>query len=181
VPYSDTLDKAQLAPTTQLSDLIELACRWNKSIVDLGNVDIRVLLKEPSPRDQQREYKTPSQPGFHLRCRINPNGWHARWRVARAGQSRGHLVISLASSTTTNYEWSLVPECLPCELRAQLTPATFNLEVCGSPKRQSVRTDWRFFTGQVRLSASVTTLCGERIAVTRVDRRLDLKKWGTGA
>jgi hypothetical protein len=56
VPDSDTLDKAQLAPTTQLSDLIELACRWNKSFgIDLGNVEIRVLLKEPSPRDQQRE------------------------------------------------------------------------------------------------------------------------------
>ena len=56
VPDSDTLDKAQLAPKTQLSDLIELACRWNKSFgIDLGNVEIRVLLKEPSPRDQQRE------------------------------------------------------------------------------------------------------------------------------
>ena len=28
VPDSDTLDMAQLGPTTQLSELIELACRW---------------------------------------------------------------------------------------------------------------------------------------------------------
>ncbi len=49
VPDSDTPDTAQLGPTTQLSELIELACRWNKSFgIDLGNVEIRVLLKEPS-------------------------------------------------------------------------------------------------------------------------------------
>jgi hypothetical protein len=48
VPDSDILDMAQLAPTTQLSELIELACRWNKSFgIDLGNVEIRVLIKEP--------------------------------------------------------------------------------------------------------------------------------------
>ena len=48
VPDSDTLEMAQLGPTTQLSELIELACRWNKSFgIDLGNVEIRVLIKEP--------------------------------------------------------------------------------------------------------------------------------------
>ena len=95
-------------------------------------------------------------------------------------QSKRHLVISLASSTTTNYEWNLARR-LPCELRAQLTPATFNLEVCRSPKRQSVRTDWRFFTGLVRLSASVTTPRGERMAVTRVHSQRHIKKWGHGS
>src|ERR1700693_2918731 len=49
VPDSDTLDMAQLGPTTQLSELIELACRWNKSFgIDLGNVEIRVLIKDPT-------------------------------------------------------------------------------------------------------------------------------------
>ena len=49
VPDSDSLDMAQLGPTTQLSELIELACRWNKSFgIDLGNVEIRVLIKEPT-------------------------------------------------------------------------------------------------------------------------------------
>jgi hypothetical protein len=48
VADSETLDMAQLSPNTQLSELIELACRWNKSFgIDLGNVEIRVLLKEP--------------------------------------------------------------------------------------------------------------------------------------
>jgi hypothetical protein len=48
VPDSDTLEMAQLGPTTQLSELIELACRWNKSFgIDLSNVEIRVLIKEP--------------------------------------------------------------------------------------------------------------------------------------
>jgi hypothetical protein len=48
VPDSDSLDMAQLGPTTQLSELIELACRWNKSFgIDLGNVEVRVLIKEP--------------------------------------------------------------------------------------------------------------------------------------
>ena len=42
VPDSDTLGVAQLSPNTQLSELIELACRWNKSFgIDLGNVEIR--------------------------------------------------------------------------------------------------------------------------------------------
>jgi hypothetical protein len=48
VPDSDPLEMPQLTPNTQLSDLIELACRWNKSFgIDLGNVEIRVLLKSP--------------------------------------------------------------------------------------------------------------------------------------
>ena len=67
VPDSDTLDNAQLAPTTQLSDLIELACRWNKSFgIDLGNVEIRVLLKEPSPVTSRENNKTPSPPTSSL-------------------------------------------------------------------------------------------------------------------
>ena len=49
VSDSDTLGMAQLSPNTQLSELIELACRWNKSFgIDLGNVEIRVLIKDPT-------------------------------------------------------------------------------------------------------------------------------------
>jgi hypothetical protein len=52
VPDSDPLEMEQLSPNTQLSDLIELACRWNKSFgIDLGNVEIRVLLKSPQTHD----------------------------------------------------------------------------------------------------------------------------------